>query len=430
MLWYAPNSTRQTPDCDNLTTSTLTRAERASDVESQILTCPWCIPADLTGDAWSIAMATALQSAAAAENQRHKRTTSSVLKSIMAPRNNNRNPTTGAALSPTKRENVNPNLPHVSKEPLRMPSDHPHHSQPLGEVNQNRDRSRSSPRKSLEIYEETDNHPGLRKRTKSSVSLKSLVWKEKEKDSKKKHSEHLTEGKPKKSKSSTNLAALLSRPKSSKGPKQDERQESKDKENQTPPNSAGMVPPPIWAQFATRPTQEVDSGLKMPLNDVKDEMALYTPQEYSASKQRNFNDLHQPTLSWPPELQPRPKSAFLASGTSTTSFAETISGVRKRGTDRDVSRRPRDDPAAERNGENQQRGSSESKPSSQHSSFDDYRVVDETPKSSLIMAKRGSRVAAAVAVFNGKSKESDWVPKAEPKMDIKAIDSAFEALLV
>ncbi len=378
-------------------------------------------------------MATAMESAPTAENQRQKRTTSSVLKSMMAPRNHNRNPSAGAALSPTKLENVNPNLPRVSTEPLRIPPDHPHFNQPLEEVNQNRERSRSSPRKAIEIYEENKSHPGLHKRTKSSISLKSLVRKEKEKEKspKKKASEDPTERKPKKSKSSTNLAALLSRPKSSKGPKQDETQEPKDKENQTPPSSAGMAPPPIWAQFATRaPTQEADNGLRIPLNDVKDEMALYTPQEYSPSKQRNFNDLHQPTLSRRPELKSRPKSAFLASGPTTASFAETISGLRKKSTDRDVSRQPHHDPAAQHNGENQQRLPFESKPTSQRSSIDDYKSVDERPKSGLIMAKRGSRVAAAVAVFNGKSKESERDTKVEPKMDIKAIDSAFEALLV
>lgn len=376
---------------------------------------------------WSAAMDTAKGSTSTTENHQHKRT---VLKSMMASRQHKRNPSAGATLSSNKTENITPNLPRLSREHPNLPPDHPHYNQPLGEVNHNREPSRSSPRKSLEIHEDNEGHPGLRKRTKSAVSLKSLVRKDKEKSPKKKHSEDPTQRKPKKSKSSTNLAALLSRPKSSKGLKQDETREPKDKENRTPPNSAGMAPPPIWAQFATRPAQEVDCGLRIASGDVEDEMAMYTPQEYSPSKQRNFNDYHQPTLARRPELKPRPKSAFLASGSSTTSFAETLSGLRKKSTDRDISRQPRDHPVISHNGENQQRLSSESKPSSQRSSIEDHKLVDEPPKSSLIMAKRGSRVAAAVAVFDGKSKESEKDSRMEPKMDIKAIDSAFEALLV
>lgn len=371
-----------------------------------------------------------MESASTAEAPRHKRTTSSVLKSMMAPRSHKRNPSAGAAISSTKTENVNPNPPHLSRDFPHLSLDHSDRDQPLGEVNQNRERSRSSPRKPLETYEENQGRSGLHKRTKSSVSLKALVRKDKEKNPKKKASEDPTEQKPKKSKSSTNLAALLSRPKSSRGPKPDEGLEPKDKENQTPPNSAGMAPPPIYAQFAARATQEIDSGMRIPLNDVKDEMALYTPQEYTPSKQRNFNDHNLPTLSRRPEPKPRPKSAFLASGPSTTSFAETISGLRKKSTDRHVSRRPCDDTTAQHTGENKQILSSASKPSSRRSSIDDRKSVEEPPKSGMIMAKRGSRVAAAVAVFDGKSKELNKDPKVEPKMDIKAIDNAFEALLV
>ena len=70
--------------------------------------------------------------------------------------------------------------------------------------------------------------------------------------------------KPKKAKSATNLAALLSRPKSIKSLKQllmdqDVSGKEKDKENRTPPNSLGSdhhmmppPPPPIYAQFASQ----------------------------------------------------------------------------------------------------------------------------------------------------------------------------------
>lgn len=51
------------------------------------------------------------------------------------------------------------------------------------------------------------------------------------------------------------------------------------------------------------------------------------------------------------------------------------------------------------------------------------------PKKGLTIAKRGSRVMAAVAALNSKAKESTGQSTFEPKLDPKEVDTAFEAVL-
>ena len=84
----------------------------------------------------------------------------------------------------------------------------------------------------------------------------------------------------------------------------------------TPPSTAPTAPPPIWAQFATQPITDLSSTMKVPINDkrnVEEEMALYTPQEYSPSKGRNFHD-EQPTLAQRGGIKTRPQSLYLPLG--------------------------------------------------------------------------------------------------------------------
>jgi hypothetical protein len=50
------------------------------------------------------------------------------------------------------------------------------------------------------------------------------------------------------------------------------------------------------------------------------------------------------------------------------------------------------------------------------------KTSNESFKEGLTMAKRGTRVMAAVAAFNGKSKEQEK----EVKIDVKMIDSALK----
>lgn len=356
----------------------------------------------------------------------HKRTTSSVLKSMVSPK---RNTPPGVVPVGLKSEGIGPNkLAAIGSSPI-LPPDHPQARCHLREQSGNRDNIRSSPRKSIEIHDDNVKSTGLHIKTKSSVSLKSMIVNEKAKMPKPKISPVKQDVKSmKKSKSSTSLSALLSRPKSSKGSRPDDSPQKKDKENRTPPNSATAAPPPIWAQFASQQNQEWTRTTKISLNDrndLTDEIALYTPRDYSPSKQRNFRDYEQPTLSRKSEPRPRPKSAFISSGTPTNPYAGTLVGLRK--------------PSLERsrwypeNDGNARRSSSETKSSSRRPSLEYKDIKEDCSKPGVTMNKRGSRVMAAVAAFNGKSREPPQEPIKEiqeVKLDLKAIENAFESLLV
>lgn len=338
--------------------------------------------------------------------QNHKRTTSSVLKGIL-PRHHKRNPSVGTTLPTTIGKPTELAGRQSSKALPSLLPDNPNTSRPLYEVNNNRERTRASSRKSVEIYaDEERKTEGKHNRAKSAAVLTTLAGlnREGEKVVKSKVSEGDKERKPKKSKSSTNIVALLSRPKSSRSLRNGVDVPPKDKENQTPPNSASVAPPPIWAQFASQQLQELTTTQKIPLNDswdVGEEVSRYTPQEYSPSKGRNFDDCEQPALVRRAEPKPRPKSAFLPSAPSTTSFMETLSGLRKKNPS--VSSR---------------KTSVETKSSHRQSLSDDEQPI-----------KQGSRVMAAVAAWNGKLKESvmDTKPSKPNPQDIEA---AFENLLV
>lgn len=268
-----------------------------------------------------------------------------------------------------------------------------------------------------------------------SASFKSFVGMEKEKPSKKKH-EKEEEKKMKKSKSSTSISAILSRPRSSKGAKAEEAHRQNDKENQTPPSSAGMAPPPIWAQFATQGFEEPSHTTMIPLNDrhaVEEEVALYTPRDYSPSKQRNFQDYQKPALSRKAELKARPKSECIASGPTSASFAETISGLRRSGREKSkIDMSDQQQQSGQTADASRKMSAEEKNLNERSSSAENRKVSHDSGGLDLPMPQRGSRVMAAVAAFNGKAKD---LPKVPPKdsqtaqLDPKAIESAFESLL-
>lgn len=345
------------------------------------------------------------------------------------PRNHKRSPSAGIVLSSARSENINPNVPNSFSTPSSTPLYHSRSIQPLETVNLNRERARPSPRKPAAQEQDLppNNGRSMHKKTKSSVSLRALIGGDK--DNKPSIQDTEYEAKPKKTKSSTNLAALLSRPKSSKSQKSEVFRLTKDKENQTPPNSAGSETPPIWAQYASQPLQETSNATRERMNDrmsVNEEMALYTPREYSPSKQRNFCDYQQPTLARRPEPKPRPKSAYLPSTPSLAALADTLSGRRKVSSDRSI--HPAKDlvPANRLSSDDKRRGSSEQEYSSRRPGGEGRKVSSELIKDGITLAKRGVRVMAAVAALNGKVKEQEK----EVKVDTKLIDSAFEALLV
>lgn len=355
----------------------------------------------------------------------HKKTTSSVLKSIITPRTHHRGKSAVLQQFELNREgfNLSPGLTEGSILPPGNPYVRQHRDE-----NRNRENALPSPVVPVDVYEDKAQGFSFHKKSKSTVSLKSLMGTEKADAPKMKpRPKKQEEEKPKKSKSSTSLSALLSRPKSSKDLKTDMSRQQKDKENVTPPSSADIAPPPIWAQFA----KQKDSVMarKVPLNDTRDvdnEMALYTPQEYSPSKQRNFHGFQKPSLSRKGE---RPKSAFLASGISTTSFAETLSGLRKYSHDRGESRSSNLSEQHRNSAESHRKSSSEYPNPGRGDRNSNRKVSDGSSNSGLTMAKRGSRVMAVVAALNGKSKEAAK-ETTDPKLDLKDIDNAFESLLV
>ena len=295
--------------------------------------------------------------------------------------------------------------------------------------------SRPSAEKSIEIFdEETKAGRGLHKTNKSSRSLKSSAGKEKENMQKSRANDSKENQKPKKSKSSTSLSALLSKSKSSKYSRED-KGNPKDKENQTPPNTAGAEPPPIWAQFATQSVSAQASPTKVPLNDwreIERECALYTPEEYSPSKQRNFQDYYQPTLSRRAEPKPRPRSAYISSTCSAASFADTVSGLRNIDAGKEhpnSSFGEQWEQPSWRNVNDSYSPSSEFGINNTGSSTENRKVSEDSAPVSLKVAKSGSRVMAAVAAFDGKSRESEK-ESSRTKPDIKNLDKEFESVLV
>lgn len=369
----------------------------------------------------------------------HRRNKSSVLRSIVLT-GHKRAPSDGSAL---KKEPLAVQPYHqqgfIHGAPL-LPPDHPHSQAPA--ANYSRDipiEPQTSPRKSQDTRE--GRPKGLHKKTLSSVSLRTLgrdKEKERTKDSRSREPSRTRkedmDKSHKKSKSRTNLRGLFSKDKQAQDSK-----EPRDKENTTPPGTAHAPVPlhtPIWAEFSSQPLGDITTTSKVPLNDqrrsVEEEIARYTPSNYSPSKGRNFFDYGQPSLQKKPQAKERPKSFV---GGSTASLLETL--TRKKSDDRV----PLGD--AKGNGGRVKDSPSTSlapRPPLLRASTDTSRgsretVTQETtsPKKAANAEKRQSRVMAAVAAFNGKSKQADQksTPATSPtKLDPKVVDAEFEEVLV
>lgn len=368
----------------------------------------------------------------------HKRTKSSVLKTLMGTRNHKRNPSAGDALPsgiPDENRDPRANSQAPKRLPL-LPHDHPHAFQrPLGELVQNQlGDARQSSKQLAARYEERlmvksqifeDSkvlpRPGLQERGRQ------LSAKDDRQTGADKRST------PKKSKSQTSLSALLSRPKSSKGISQEAKgKERKDERIWSPDRSGGAAAPPIYAQFASQPLVEAPRITTVPLNDskVNQEIRQYTPANYSPSKQRNFHDHHEPTLGRPTRAQkPRPKSEYLTSSTTSSALKNALSGMRR------SSNESSPPPAAGRDSSEQKprpnsfwggRNTAEKGNPSRKSSNEFSNPKGDGDKVPQSVFKRTSRVMAAVATFNMKAKEA----QADMRLDPKAIEASFETLLV
>lgn len=370
--------------------------------------------------------------AAAAGHRRNK--SASVLKSII----HKRTPSDGLELKKNQAANAQPYMPVSSFKTPLLPPDHPHSQLRATTRTENALANPPSPRKS----QDTRSSPkkSLHKKTLSSVSLRSLAKKEdnprdkKSMDVRRTQEQNPMGEKPHKTKSSTNLAAMFGKGRSKEG-KQSPVKQPRDKENTTPPSSANAPAPPrtpIWAEFSSNaPLQEVTTMSKVPLNDqrrsIEEEIALYTPQNYSPSKQRNFFEYGQPSLQQRPATKERPKSMVVPKSTSSASILETFS--RKKSNERV--------PLSDTKGnESRIKESASSKsiparPPMGRASTDTSRRHDDSRSTTqpAVAAKKPNRVMAAVAAFNGKSRQME-APTSPTKLDPKTVETEFEEVLV
>ena len=350
----------------------------------------------------------------------HKRNKSaSILKSMGLPQKHKRNNSEDVRPSPRPlKENTLPidTSTTATSIPL-LPADHPHSGMIM--LRERKHLNEQSPSKK-KAADGGDKRPkGLHKKTLSTVSLRELAKINRSKDSLTSPKKPSEQGdnerklKHKKSKSSNNLAAVFAR---AKGGRVQDKPETplKDQENTTPPDTrdAPTAQTPIWEQFNSQSLFEQTSITKVPLNDrrsVEHELSLYEPIDYSPSKQRNFHGYAQPTLS-----KPRPKSECLPSSQSSSSFMDTLS----RKISNEIGRKPS-------LRKHIRAGSSHSQGSNNNVVLKPSKSAPVSSKNGAAATRKGSRVMAAVSMFNSKAKEA--LP--EPPLDAKQIEAEFEALL-
>ena len=344
----------------------------------------------------------------------------------MAPKSHKRSPSDGTALGDGRYD------PRAMANPQSLlPPDHPHNKQRARPWSQHGPSNQTSAAKPQDIKESPKK--SLHKKTLSSVSLRSLANKDKNKDKQSKDPSRTRDESPRKSekprekKSSSNLAAMFQKSKSSRGDKKSDRGQ-KDKENTTPPSTGDptQMQTPIWAQFSSRAFTEVTTTSKVPLNDrrsIEEEIKLYTPKEYSPSDQRNFYDYGQPSLRKRTDVKERPKSTVLPASTSASSFLENL--TRKMSGDRT--------PLSDTKGNEDRRkqaSQQSSRPFLKRASSDSHKSKQPQPEQAPPNNKMGSRVMAAVAAFNSKARDQEPVRQASVPLDPKKVEAEFEAVLV
>ncbi|KAM5445550.1 hypothetical protein MaudCBS49596_007370 [Microsporum audouinii] len=289
-----------------------------------------------------------------------------------------------------------------------LPVDHPHYRQQQPYHDREANRNASNSRSPLQ---DNANPPGnaLHKRSKSTLSLKSLLKDKNPKDQPQKEpvkQEAPKRNKPKKTKSSTSLSSLFRK----NQPRQkDNHSGSRDKENFSPSDIFDDTTSTAASAYIPNLAPDPNSVSRYVPQDrrtVAEEMSLYTPQGYSPSKQRNFHDHHRPSLTRSDKS--RRKS---------DSIPSTSSGVREMLA---AGRKP--SPLGPHNSNVPERKSS-SASNSQNST-----KSDETPgKRRISNGRRSSRVMAAIAAFNAKDQHTADTRQNDPKST--AIENAFEQLL-
>ncbi|KAI9686509.1 MAG: hypothetical protein M1822_003520 [Bathelium mastoideum] len=322
------------------------------------------------------------------ERPAHHRAKSSVLKSIMVTRSHKKLPSEGALCPPTLNDQAE-TYPPDSSQPFPSPSKADQNHNPLCEIQQNANRSASPSKK--EKKQQSSKSP---QKIKSSVSVRNLfdgagrdLERERKSAERGRKKENVSPEKPKKSKSSTSLSSVFMRANKSSKNLQDASR-NREKENTTPPASAGSeLRTPIWAQFATTGLEQDIFTTPSPTKyqgEVEERTAQGVYRELNDTKQK-----YGPGENVPVPKQPRPRSAYLPKSTIPLSYSDE-----PRGSDeRSDGRRPR----------------SHSRPDPE---------------------KRNSRVLAAIAALTGNSKVLE-IGSSRLSQDLqdREIDTAFEAVL-
>lgn len=246
----------------------------------------------------------------------------------------------------------------------------------------------------------------------------------------------------KKSKSSTSLSGIFgkmnrsSRDLTSYAPKPQAQVHGK--ENTTPPVSAiEAADTPIWAQFASSGSNNSHNlEESKPARSIQDEIDRYTPEDYSPSKQRNFNGnaavTTQPSLR--PAAKQRPHSTIIV---PTDGFmgalSRKVSSARSSMEARRSMEVRRSEDASLRGSREDPRAMTRPALPHRHSNRETTRKVsgsstEQAPvKENLNVTKRGNRVMAAVAALQGKAKGT--AVKQEAALDPTTVDREFEAVL-
>ena len=336
---------------------------------------------------------------------RHKKTASTVLKSFVGNRTERSQPITPS--SPTKEtfEARQPTGPRYRPDQL-----------PLGEIHHNREQGLKPQHPQENRLTRMDKSALIHKRSRSEISIRGFR-KDKDKSAEDGVKAPSKEDKPKKTKSSTNLAALLGKSKSSKNISKGIVEESRNKENQ-PPAQPVLLPTPIFAEFS-QPQSAQSKVTKIPLNDtwtVEDEAQRYTPQDYSPSKGRNFFD-ELPSLGSSKQARAPPKMTLLENAPLVSQQSGKLAKLRKTSSSKSFKEDKDKSKAADSR-------EASSNPASRPTTADSSKTTKITGTS-----KGGSRVRAAVAAISGKAKEAPSTPK-ESKPNPIDIESAFEKMLV
>ncbi|PNS16559.1 GTPase-binding protein rid1 [Sphaceloma murrayae] len=365
---------------------------------------------------------------AQAENVNRRSKSSNVLQSLVMPKTRNR-----MSKDITHEQALSLRSPNAQTVPL-LPPDHPHanvgESENVGPIAIEEKRS---PRKKEQEQDRKEH-----KRSKSVVSLRSLVGgdskssKDKDRKAKDQSPEKKSLRRPKKEKSSTGLSALFA--KKNKSVK-DLSQPAQRDEPQTPSSSVNdPADTPIWAQFASQKDTEED--VKYPrvrpdvsdekLRGVKSEIDRYTPKEYDPYAQRDFQAIR-PALSRPTSSY-RPRSAVLAPPAPLLSDLQRALEAAQRS---QLGSRGSDSSSISVKGIGGETSTApSSRPQSVH--FETARQAsgsstEQAPAKDIAVAKRGARVAAAVAAidFRGPATKKPDTPRVDPR----EVEEAFEAVL-